>query len=255
RFSAHGSEGDDLADVLTAVLIRNVANDLAAASHAEVDVDVREADPFGVQKALKNQVVLKRIDVRDTQRVGRQAAGCRTPPRTHGNALLAGMPDEIPDDQEVAGEAHLLDQFDLPLQSFFIGLERITQSSRCRRLLQPLAPMRKPLPCYLLEEAVERLAGRNLEMRKDVLFLLQVYVTALGNFQGARKRFRRLTEDRLHFLKRLEIELVGGELHPVRIAEGFPGLNADQNVLSARIRFREVMTIVGGYKGYASVAC
>src|SRR5208337_2120775 len=108
-----------------------------------------------------------------------------------------------------------------------IGLQRMTQSSRCRRPLQPFAPKRKPLPCYLLKEAVERLAGRNLEMRKDVLFFFQVYVTAVGNFQGARKGFRRLTKDRLHLLIRLEVELVCGELHPVRIAEGFPGLNAD----------------------------
>ena len=42
RLRLHRPEGDDLCDVLTAVLPRDVVDHLAAASLAEVDVDIRK---------------------------------------------------------------------------------------------------------------------------------------------------------------------------------------------------------------------
>ena len=63
----HGAEGDDLRDVLAPVLLGDVIDDLAAAVHAEVDVDVGHGDALGIQEALEEQLVLQRIDVGDAQ--------------------------------------------------------------------------------------------------------------------------------------------------------------------------------------------
>ena len=77
------------ATLARAVLVRDVLDDLAAPALAEVDVDVGQRDALGVQEPLEDEVVLDRIDVRDPQAVGDEAAGRRSAPRTDRNALLA----------------------------------------------------------------------------------------------------------------------------------------------------------------------
>ena len=74
----HGPEGDDLRDVLAAVLAGDVIDDLATAALAEVDVDIRQRHALGVEETLEDQVVLDRIDVGDPQAVGDEAARRRT---------------------------------------------------------------------------------------------------------------------------------------------------------------------------------
>ena len=99
----HRAEGDDLGDVLAAVLAGDVVDHLAAAALAEVDVDVGQRHALGVEEALEDQVEVDRIDVGDPHAAGDQAAGRRAAARADRNALLARVADEVPDDQEVPG--------------------------------------------------------------------------------------------------------------------------------------------------------
>ncbi len=92
----HRPEGDDLRDVLAAVLPGDVLDDLAAAALAEVDVDVGQRDALGVEEALEDQVVRDRIDVGDPQAVGDEAAGRRAAAGPDRDALLARVADEVP---------------------------------------------------------------------------------------------------------------------------------------------------------------
>ena len=62
---AQGAEGDDLRDLLAAVLLGDVLDDFAAAARAEIDVDIGHADALGIEEALEEQAVLQRIDVGD----------------------------------------------------------------------------------------------------------------------------------------------------------------------------------------------
>ena len=105
--------GDDLADVVLAVLLGDVADDLVAPVHAEVDVEVRHADALGVEEALEQQLVVDGIDVGDAQAVRHERAGARAAARADGDAVLLGVADEVPDDEEVAREVHLLDDAQL----------------------------------------------------------------------------------------------------------------------------------------------
>ena len=99
----HRPEGDDLRDVLAAVLARDVVDDLAAPALAEVDVDVGQRHALGVEEALEDEVVLDRVDVGDAQAVGDEAAGRRAAARPDRDRLLARVADEVPDDEEVPG--------------------------------------------------------------------------------------------------------------------------------------------------------
>ena len=77
----HAAEGDDLADVVAPVFFLNIADDLVAALHAEVDVDIRRADALGVEETLKKKGVAERIDAGDAEGVCGEAARRRTPAR------------------------------------------------------------------------------------------------------------------------------------------------------------------------------
>ena len=64
-FRSHGSEGDNLRDLLASVFTRHVVDDFAPPIHAEVNVDIRHRDAFRIQESLEEQFVLQRINVRD----------------------------------------------------------------------------------------------------------------------------------------------------------------------------------------------
>ena len=70
RLGRQGAEGNDLRDRLAPVAAGHVVDDLIAALHAEVDVEVRHRHPLGIQKALEQQLVLKRIEIGNGQGIG-----------------------------------------------------------------------------------------------------------------------------------------------------------------------------------------
>src|SRR5437660_460623 len=75
----------------------------------------------------------------------------------------------------------------------------------------------------LFEITAGRVSFRNLEFRKGVGNAFNFHVAARGDIHSAAERVRKLTEDLGHFLGGLEIKLVGGELHAIRIAHGLAG--------------------------------
>ena len=110
-------ERRDLTDARLAVLALHVGDDLVALVHAEVDVEVRHAHALRIEEALEEQVVRDGIEVGDPHRVRDDRAGARAAPRADRDAALLGVPDEVPDDEEVAGEVHLRDDVELHLEA------------------------------------------------------------------------------------------------------------------------------------------
>ena len=249
RLRAHGAEGDDLAHILAAVFFRYVVDHVDAATHAEIDVDIRKSDALRIEKTLEEQTVLQRIDVRNLQGVGYQAARRRPASRPHRNAFLARKPDKIPDNQEIARKPHLLDEFDFAIQALLVGLERVLQPAGGAQPFQPLAAPDESFPRDPFKEAVQGLTRGDGEVRKDVLLLLQMHVAARRNFRRARQRLRNLAEELLHLREGFEVELLRRKLHAGGIIDGFPRLDTHQHVLGACIGLRDVMTVVGGHKG------
>ena len=117
----HLAESDDLRDAIGAIFGLHIADHFAAPGFAEVDVEVRHRDAFGVQKAFEQQPQPDRIKVGDGQRPGHHAARARPAPRPDRNALRLGPLDEVGHDQEVAGKAHPVDDPGLELQPLEIA--------------------------------------------------------------------------------------------------------------------------------------
>ena len=92
--------------MLAAVAGVDVLDHLLAPVGLEVDIDVRGCGPFAGEKTLENQIVRQRIDGRDPQQVGHQRVGRRAAALA-ADAMVACETHDVPDDQEIVGEAEL----------------------------------------------------------------------------------------------------------------------------------------------------
>src|SRR5262249_10602603 len=116
----HGAEGDDLSDIVASVFLCDVIDHLAAAVHAEVDIDIGQRHALRIQETLEEQFVLQRINVGDAHGVGNQRSGSRSTARTNGDLALAGIADKVPDNKEIAGKLHLLNDGYLTRQTLLV---------------------------------------------------------------------------------------------------------------------------------------
>ena len=139
--------------------------------------------------------------------------------------------DEVPDDQEVVGEPHLLDRLELVLQPLLeIGRDGVVAA------LEPALAE--------LDEIVERVAAfRHRELRQVDLPELDLDVAALRDLERAEHRRLVPGEIERHLLRRLEEEVVGVELPVVRVLQRVAGLDAQQRLVRARVRVAEVVDV------------
>ena len=147
----HRPEGDDLRDVLAAVLPRDVVDHFAAAPLAEVHVDIGQRHALGVQEALEDEIELERIDVGDAHAPRHERAGCRSSSRSNRNTFLTRVTDEVPDDEEVPRVPHLVDHLDLVLEATGVLVDRLTKPSGRGELLQARHPLCEALARHVLE--------------------------------------------------------------------------------------------------------
>ena len=250
---AHGAEGDDLRYLFAAVFFGDVLDYLAAAVGAEIDVDIGHADALRVEEALKEQAVFERIDVGDLHRVADQASGGGTAAGAYGNAAVFCVADEIPDDQEVAGELHGLDGFDFTVETFGVFGEIVFEVAVELMGFEAHAPFFEAVAGHVFEVTIDGLAGRNVEFWKRIGDGIELDVAALGDVEGAGKGAGNFAEEPLHFGLRFDVELLRGELHAIRIRHGFAGLDAEHDFVRAGIVLAEVVRIVGGDERDAGV--
>ena len=121
-----GGERDDLGDVVGAVALGRVADHLAAVALVEVHVDVGHLLAARVEEALEEQPVADRVEVDDAQAVGDAAARRRPRPGPTRMLALAGVADEVPDDEEVGREPHVGDDAELVVEPLAdLGRQRV----------------------------------------------------------------------------------------------------------------------------------
>ncbi len=194
------------------------------------------------------------IDVGDAQRVADQASGSRTAAGAHRNILRARVANEIPDDQEISGVAHLLDHLDFVREALLVFGQRTPQEALLGGFLEARQSFGEAFASDALEIAVDCEALGHLELGERVAHRLDAEIAALGDSHGARESFREFSEYLGHFLGSLEIKLVGGEAHAMGVGHGFAGLDAHQHFLGAGVGARQVVAIVGGHQGNAALA-
>src|SRR5262249_26194914 len=99
-------------DRVAAVAGVDVLDDLLAPLVRDVEIDVGRLGALLGEEALEEEIHADRVDVRDAERVADRRVGRRAAPLTQDAVLLAEI-DDLPDDEEVAGEAEPLDHAEL----------------------------------------------------------------------------------------------------------------------------------------------
>src|SRR6266404_1887826 len=95
----------------------------AAAPDAEIDVDIGHGHAFRVEESLEEEVVPQRIDIGNTETVSYQRSGRRATAWSDRNAMIFGVANKIPNDKEIAGVPHALNDFDLMPEPFLVLFE------------------------------------------------------------------------------------------------------------------------------------
>ena len=244
----HGPERDDLGRVGLAVLLGHVLDHFLAAAAAEIHVDVGKADPFGIQEPLEEEVVLDGIDLGDAQAIGDHAPGGRSAAGSHGQADFPGVLDEVPDDEEISGESHLLDELDFQVETVLVFLERMSVRSVALLLGDFSRPGEEALAGDLLEIVVQGFPGRGLENRQEMNVLREREIAGRGDLGRIPDGLGIFLEEFDHLGGGFEVELVAREAHPVLFADFLIGLDAEENVLRFGILAFEEVDIVGGHE-------
>ncbi len=185
---AERPERRNLRDVFLAVFPRNVFDHLFAPIHAEIHVNIRHAHALWVQKPLEQQIVFDRVDVGDAHAERREAARGRTTPRTNGNTFAFRVMNEIPDNQEIPGVAHLFDNFQFDVEPLQIGGANPVMLGGGRVAENDGEPLFKAISRYFFHVGIERVAFRHLVFRQDVAAEFEGELTLFRDFQRVRQR-------------------------------------------------------------------
>ena len=233
----HRAERHDLADALaSAVLLLDVADDLLAPVLAEVDVDVGHRDALAVQEPLEEQVVRQRVDVRDAQRVRDERARGAPAPGPDRDAALPGPADEVPHDQEVGDEPHLLDDGRLLREA---GLDRGL----------PRAPVaaRRALAAEPAEVRDVLLAGRRRELRQVEAAEVELQVAAVRDVEGGARGLLDVAEEVVHRVARpvAEQRLL---LQAVAVLQRLAHADAHVHLVGEAVVLGDVVDVVGGHE-------
>ncbi len=112
---AHGGAsaiGDDIGGhggaELSVALVDVLYGALALIAAGEIEIDVRPFAALFREESLKQQFHLDRIDGRDAERIADRAVGGRSA-ALHQNVLASAEVDDVPNDQEIAGQVEFFD--------------------------------------------------------------------------------------------------------------------------------------------------
>ena len=110
--------------LLLSVFLRHPIQHPASPVIIEIDVNIRQRDTVGIQETFKQQVILNRVNLSDTQAVSYRRTCRRATSGSHGHVqLFTSRTDKVLYNQEVARETHRLHDMKLELDAltrFFI---------------------------------------------------------------------------------------------------------------------------------------
>ena len=141
-FGLQRAEGDHLGDVILAIDVLDVVDDLFAAALLEVDVDIGHLHALGREESLEHEAVGHGVKIGDAHGVGHDGAGGRTAARAHADALAARPFDVLLHDEEVGREALLDDDAHLVIGLLLLALGHRAAVALLQALLHALAEPR-----------------------------------------------------------------------------------------------------------------
>ena len=252
-FCLEGAEGGDLGDVVCAVGFGDVLDDLGAPVHAEIDVEVRHADAFGVEETFKEQGERERVDVGDGHGVCDEGTGARTTSGAYGDAVFLGPVDEVPHDEEVSGEIHFGDDVDFSFEPFSVDVFIDLFSD----FLEGFEPHVETASGDFLEVFVDAGVGvfdvvcfeeilGHVVLREEDFPQSDGAVDGLGDTDGIFAGFRGVAERGVHFLVGFEVEIIDDVFPEFLDVDDFFHAVADEHGVCEGLVALHVVAVIGG---------
>ena len=241
----HGAKGGNLTYRIAPIFVLDVVDHPVSVELAKVNIKVGHGHPVGVQKTLKQQLVLQRIQVGDVERIGHQRAGSGATPRPHRAAIVFGPVDEVTHDQKVAWEAHFDDGGDLKRQALVIGRALALALGRVRK--QALQP---GLQAALRGLAEIRLFGHAIRCGVNGqagLAQIEGDAAAFGDFHRIGQGRGHIGKGLFHLGAGLEILLAGEAAHPALVAQNFTFGNAHPRLVGFVVIGLQILHRMGGH--------
>ena len=249
---AQRAVGDNVGDAVVAVFLADVIDDLAAAAHAKIDIEVGRRNAFGIQESLEEQFETQRVEIGDAEEVGDDTTRAGAAARADGDVLFPGPIDEIPNDEEVIDEAGLADDAELVVDALGEGLGEGLVGECLRG---------GGVKAVALGEAEEtefpKIAGAigaGGDFWGEGIF--RIPLAALGERDGEIAHLRdqlgvrhglgHLAEELRHLVAGLQVEFLTGEPHTFLVIDLRAGLNAEHRIVGAGVMLADVVNIVGG---------
>ena len=244
RLGRHAAEGDDLRHRLPAIHVGNVLDHLVAPIHAEVDVEVGHGYPLGVEETFEQQVKFQRVEVGDLEGVGHQRACTRATARANGDAVVLGPLDKLHHDEEVTREAHLVDHFQLDIETLVIlgtalGPHRRIREQELETLLQTL-----------FRFGHQKIFGSHVasrEVGQEVLAETHRHVAALGDLHRVFQRFGNVGKQLGHLLLTAQVLLGAVATGTAFVHQGIAIVDGDPDLVGVEVIGVEEHHLVGGH--------
>lgn len=172
----------------------------------------------------------------DPQGIGYQAAGGRTPSRSHHNIMVSGIFDKVPYNKEIIYIAHLFNDAQLIFQTFF----------------QLLHIFRIPFFQTFITKLVQIFPGsirsRHIEFRQFGHTEFNFHIAPVCNLLSIGQGLQSVGKQFFHLLRRFHIILPTLISHSVLILKALARLNTQKNIMGLRILCIGIMDIIGGYQ-------
>ena len=232
-----GTECDNLCHMILAILGNDIINNFLSAFITEVHVNIRHADTFGIQETLKNQVIPQGIDGGNLQAIRNHTAGSGTTSRTYDDAMVFGILDKVPNNEEIIHIAHGFNGMQFVFQSFLPFRFRVR------------IPHGKPIIAQFPEIFRCCFALRHIESGQFQIMEHKFHIAPLSDFYGIFQGFRHVAEKVIHFFGAFHIKLSALIPHTVFILHSFPSLDTQEDIVRHCVLFINIMAVIGGNEG------
>ena len=229
----NGSEGDDLCNFILAIFLGHIVDHFGAAAIVKVHIEVGHRHAVGVEEALKNQIVIERVQIGNTHGVGDHRACAGATPWAHTDTVVLCPVDKVSHHQEVSGEPHggnnayLIFRLFTYLIGHAIG-ESVVQSSFN----------------FLHEPGFFVLSLGYREVWHIVRFGIELDVASFGDFKSVFAGTRNIAEYLIHLFRRAQVKVVSIEFKAFRVGQGRTGLHAQKCSVRGVIFLASVVQIV-----------
>ena len=168
--------------------------------------------------------------------------------------MFPGVADEVPDDEEVAGELHLADDLDFARQPLLVIFQRMLQPAQSLQFAQHVQALGKALARDVLEVVGQRIAGGHFELReRDRELFPGEHCSARRSPACAPARARSRMKTCAISAAALHEKLIAMKLQPVGVVDRLAGLDADHHVLRVRIVLAQIVAVVGRHQRQTKV--